>query len=435
MATNRSSASAPDGAAPRRAAGRLPAWTALACGVGLIVAVLAGLGWRSWREGRDRDFLAACQAASARRDWPRLGRLAAEWAADSPGSAAAWLSLAEAAVELGRPAEAAAFLDRIPDRDPRAVPALLARVDLLFLDVGRPLEAVATCDRILKIDPSRFEPHQKLAFFHAVTLQRSRLAEEARRTLAARCDTPETYVYLVGSQWLTLSNTQSMNEGWLRHDPDNELFLVAAACGVPDIVPDIVQDPVQDPVADDGPPAADGADRDPASVEAEAGRMGRLSRLLERFPSNPELLAVFIQRAITKGDVDEVVRLLARAPAAAATDCRFWRFKGWVHAIRGELAESEVALSKALEIDPFDQASQHDRAAVVRKAGRPEAAARWAELADIGRGLRREILQQPDIRSISPALLERVADYAEKCGHKEIADRLRETIRAARSAT
>lgn len=424
METSRSSATSVD-EAPPLSFRRPPAWAFGACGVGLIVAVLAVVGWRSWRLGRDRDFLAACQAASARRDWPRLERMAADWAAESPGSAAAWLSLAEAAVELGRPAEAAAFLDRMPDRDPRAVPALLARVDLLFLDVGRPLEAVATCDRILKIDPSRWEPHQKLAFFYAVTLQRSRLAEEARRTIAAGCDTPETYVYLVGSQWLTLSNTQSMNEAWLRHDPDNELFLVAAACGVPDIVPD------EEPSAE---ASADGTDGIDATTVTNTGRMTRLSKLLERFPSNRELLAVFIQQAITKGDVDEVVRLLARAPAAAATDCRFWRFKGWVHAIRGELSDSEESLGKALEIDPFDHASQHELASVVRKAGRPEAAVRWAELADAGRGLRRDILQQPDIRSISPVLLERVAEYAEKCGQNEIADRLRRTMRAARSA-
>ena len=425
MERKRSIAGVADVGRPRHGGRRLPTWTALACGIGLIVVCLAGYGWGSWRSGRDKDFLAACRIASASRDWPRLERTAAAWAAEAPRAAAAWLSLAEAAVELGRPADAAAALDRVPDDDPRAVPALLARVDLLFVDVGRPFEAVATCDRVLRIDPSRWEPHQKLAFFYAVTLQRSRLAEEARRTIAAGCDTPETYVYLVGSQWLTLSNTQAMNESWLRHDPDNELFLVAAACGVPDILPD------EDASA---ATAADGSDGDDPPDAAKAGRMTRLSRLLERFPSNRELLAVFIQQAITKGDLAEVVRLLAKAPADAVDDCRFWRFKGWGHAMRREFGDAERAVRRALELDPFDHDSQHELAAVLRKTDRPGEAARYAQLAEVGRGLRREILQQPDIRSIPPALLEAVAAYARDCGQPAVAGRLLESMRSARAA-
>jgi len=394
-----------------------------AIGVGLLAAgaamVLLGLGRRADREA---EFLATCRAASAAGDWERLERSARAWTAARPDSTSAWLSLAEAAVGRHRPADAAAALDRVADDDPRATAALLARVDLLFTDVGRPFAAVDTCERIIRIDPRRHEPHQRLAFFYVVTLQRSRLAEEARRTIAAGCDAPETFVYLVGSQWLTLSNTEAVNEGWLRHDPDNELFLVAAACGVPDVV------------IEPEPPDA-GADPDAARPQPgpATARLARIAALCERFPRNRELLAIFLQQASTRGDLDELVRLLARAPADAAGDCRFWRFKAWAHAARGELAEAEESLLRALAIDPFDQASRHELAGVLRKTGRAEAGAKMAEVAEKGRTLRREILQQPEIRTIPKSVLADVATYAAACGEHDIAERLRRAIELAKA--
>lgn len=219
-----------------------------------------------------------------------------------------------------------------------------------------------------------------------------------------------------------------MNRAWLRHDPDNELFLVAAACGVPDIVtepePPAGGEPVDEPGADTA--------RSPAGETGAGSRLARIAALLEWFPRNRELLAVFLQQATTRGDLDEVVRLLAQAPADAAGDCRFWRFKGWAHAARNEFAEAEAALEKALAIDPFDQASRHELAGVLRKTGRGEAAARMAELANQGRRLRREILQEPEIRTIPRSLLADVATYADGCGEPAIAERLRKAIALTR---
>ena len=149
----------------------------------------------------------------------------------------------------------------------------------------------------------------------------------------------------------------------------------------------------------------------------------RLRELLDRFPGNLELLAYFLQKATTRGDVDEVTTLLGQAPPEAEADNRFWRFKGWVHDQSDQPAEAEAAYRRALEIDPYDFATQHQLAGALRKGGKLEAAADFARLAAQGQGLRKSILQQPDVRAIPPPLLREMGGYAGECGDRDVADR------------
>ncbi len=133
------------------------------------------------------------------------------------------------AQQQGNLTQAAAYLQRIPDTDPQAPESLLALVDFQFNDLNKPFEAEATCQRILRIDPANGEAHRRLVFFYGMTLQRQKMARQARQAIERSCDIPDTYVHVLGADWLTFSNAYELNGRWLQNDPDNELLLVARA--------------------------------------------------------------------------------------------------------------------------------------------------------------------------------------------------------------
>lgn len=386
---------------------------------GVVFAVLGALvlGHRGWLALRRDGLQRASEAARAARDWETLERTALEWATVDPGAAAPLLMAAEAAVARRAIDRAADHLGRVPDDDPKAVDALLHRVDMLFGALARPFEAAATCERILAITPACGPAHQRLVFFYAVTMQRTRAAAQARRAIAAGADIPETYVYLVGSDWLNLSNTTAVTTRWLLAQPDDEVLLVAAARG------DIASRGLDDSIEGNAAAGDDAAPRDAPGAATPRPDDG-LRALLARFPANPELLAYFLQTAATAGDVAEVAALLARVPAASRDDNRFWRFKGWLHAARDETAEAEAAYRQALELNPFDFASRHQRALVLRKRGLAEPAASEAALAAEGRSLRRAILEQPDVGAVEPDLLRRIQRFTAASGDGEVAAQL-----------
>lgn len=389
-------------------------WTPLrlaVTAVGVVaVAALIVRGIVTWNDARALRLARDCREAHQAGDYAAEERLATAWCGLRPGAAEPLFFLAQAQLGLGKQAEAAETLGRLPDGDPLTLTALGDRADLLFGDLKDPREAARTCERILALDPANGEAHRRLCFFYAATLQREKLAAEARKAIELGCETPETYVYVVGSDWLTLSNTSSVNGHWLKASPDDELFLVAAARGF------VSNSGLEEDVAGD-----DEADGDTRKVP-EHDR--RLKELLDRFPSNIELLAYFLQKATTRGDIDEVTALLGQAPPEAEGDNRFWRFKGWVHAQSDEPAEAEAAYRRALEIDPYDFATQHQLGGALRKGGKLDEAADFARLAAEGRRLRKAILEQPDVRAIPPPLLREMGIYAAGCGDRAVADRI-----------
>ena len=388
---------------------------------GLVASVVAAglLVHRGWKQMQCERLRQACRAARVLGNWVELERLATAWSDLDSRAGDPILYAAEAAVGRQAIDRAAEYLGHIPDDDPRAVEALLQRVDMLFGDCARPFAAAETCETILALAPSCGPAHRRLIFFYAVTLQRTRVAEQARRAIAAGGDIPETYVYLVGSDWLTLSNTTRVTTRWLEHHPEEELFVVAAARG------DVATRGLDGSIDDGGEGGEDGeeSDTEDGSVRSTLHDQ-RLRALLERFPRNPELLAYFLQTASTEGDIDEVTSLLARVPASCGDDNRFWRFKGWLHAARGEAEEAQAAYGRALELNPFDFGSRHQLAEVLRTLGQTDSAAPEAALAAEGRALRRAILEQPDIASVPPAVLARVQRFIRGSGADRVADRL-----------
>jgi len=392
-------------------------WTPLrllAVGAGIVgMTLLIVRGLVGWNESRARDLEAACKQAHQAGRYDEEETLARAWMSAAPGAAGPIFFLAEAQLGQGRAREAAATFATLPDGDPLTIQGLSDRADLLFGELRDPREGARTCERIIEQQPADIEAHRRACFFSAITLDRRGLATRARRAIDVGADLPETFVYLLGSSWLTLSNTLAVNSHWLEGAPDDEQFLVAAARGF------VSASGLDDEVVEEG-------ESPDAPAEPEHDR--QLRELLERFPANRELLAYFLQKAATRGDVERVTELLAQAPPAAADDNRFWRFKGWVHDQAGEPEEAEAAHRRALEIDPFDFLTWHQLAAVLRKAGRTDEAALPARLAAEGRNLRKRILQAADVRTVPPDILREMASFARDCGQAEVAERLTRRI-------
>ena len=399
--------------APVSAGGRwTPARLAIVGILTLAAAAVIVRGIVTWNEARAKRLGIACREAHEAGDYAAEERLATAWNGLEPAAAEPLFFLAQAQLGLGKQRAAADTLGRLPDGDRLTLTALGDRADLLFGDLQDPREAARTCERILALDPANGEAHRRLCFFYAATLQREKLAAQARKAVELGCETPETYVYVVGSDWLTLSNTAAVNGHWLKAAPDDELFLVAAARGF------VSNSGLEEDVA--GSEVGEGTGEERQVPEHDR----RLKELLDRFPGNLEILAYFLQKATTRGDIDDVTALLGQAPTDAEADNRFWRFKGWVHAQSDQPAEAEAAYRRALEIDPYDFATQHQLGGALRKGGKLEEAADFARLAAQGRGLRKSILEQPDVRAIPPPLLREMGSYAGGCGDRDVADRI-----------
>lgn len=401
---------------PRRRAVPVSAgtrWTPVRLAVvGLVAVAVAALivrGIVNWNEASADRLGKACRQAHEAGDYAAEERLARRWIYALPGAGEPLFFLAQAQLGLGKQREAADTLGRLPDGDRLTLTALGDRADLLFGDLQDPFEAARTCERILAIDPADGAAHRRLCFFYAATLQREKLASQARKAVELGCETPETYVYIVGSDWLTLSNTSTVNGHWLKSAPDEELFLVAQARGF------VSNSGLEEDVA---------IEDDEGETRTVPEHDRRLRELLDRFPGNLELLAYFLQKATTRGDLDEVTTLLGQAPDEAQRDNRFWRFKGWLHGQRDEPAEAEAAYRRALELDPYDFATQHQLGGALRKGAKLDEAAGFSRLAAQGRSLRKTILEQPDVRAIPPSVLEEMGRYAAGCGDREVASRI-----------
>lgn len=374
----------------------------------LIVLGVGALwgGYRWYSNFSIERYSSACNEAMHAGRWTQLETLATEFVQRQPTSALPWLYLAEASQKQGDVARAAELLERLPDGDSRTPAGLLELSGLYFGTLNQPLKGVKACERILLLQPQMCEARRRLTFFYALTMQKGMMLEEIQSSIYAACDTAETYLYLIGSDQLLFSNGVELNSRWLQSDPDNEHFQVARALSR---------------LTSEGIPKGEESGDVPGAADEERA----LEDLLARFPHNLELLARFLKRASTSGNVKRVAELLAQAPAAAATDSRFWRYQGWLHAARNELEEAVVAYQKSLRADPYDWRTRHYYAATMRRLRRMDEVEQLEALAVEGKELQKTMLQLPDVRSASPEVLIKMATYAEHCGETAVSQRLR----------
>ncbi len=396
----------PSAGGPKVKAVRRRWWVLVA--VGLLLLVVGS--YFVAKRGITRSLSASCREALRAGDWQRLEPLATRWHWWEPDLAAPLIYLAEAAQQTHQQERAAKLLGQLPDGDPMTPPALVERSGLLFGPLNRPIEGAHTLERALRLNPRLAVARQRLIYFYAFTLQRRKMVDQVYQAIRYDCDLPESYVYLMAQDWLSFANAYAENTKWLRGNPDEELFLVARAIyritsrGLND-----TEDPRQV-----GP-------RDPKGLLRHQKLIAEYCR---RFPQNVELLVYLLERARVTGDVEEMARVLSRAPPQAAADNRFWRYKGWLYATRGELVKAEECYQKALALNCYDHVSRHQLAGVERRFKRLDQVKALEKVSREGWQLRHEILQLESVDKVPPDILRQMAQYAKDCGDDDVAGKL-----------
>jgi tetratricopeptide (TPR) repeat protein len=373
-----------------------------------------------------RTFALDASEAYEEGHWQRLELVTRRWQEKDPQAAMAWLLAAEAANQQGSPGRMASYLERMPPSDPQTPAALLDLATAYFGPLNQPTKGEAACLRSLELASDNVEARRRLVFYYSMTLQRQKLIRAAREAIAAGNDAPETYVYLIGADWLTLSNAADYNGKWLQSGDDPENFLVAylihwaGSTGL-------------DSTTDDHVSEEEEVSMEPGlrkRIDALLGGSNRsewgdhrqkIASCLKEYPNNSELIAYQLKIASADGDVDKVSEWLSRVPDTASGDNRFFHYKGWLHDALGESELAIEAYRTALRLNPFDWRSQMKLGAALRLVGDDDEADRLATLGIAGKELRETILQLKDVQSIPMAVLEKMRDYCRRCGDEMVA--------------
>lgn len=383
----------------------------------ILVLLLIPLGYLSYRSARVYRLRSMAFEASELRNsgkWRTLEPLAVKWGEADPTTAIPWLYAAECAEKLGSPDRMAQYLERIPSDDPRAPDLLLELATIYFGPLNQPDKGVKACERAVELAPEHREARRRLIFYYGITMQREKVIEATRGAIQVGADSQETYVYLMGANWLSFSNAYELNGKWLQSGGNDEIYGIAEALhwrGATKNDPSVAQLPE--------------ADRERIR---KAEQVERLKKYFERFPKNPELLAFFLEESSVRGEIEEVEKLLAQVPVSAGNDNRFWHYKGWYHANLSEWNEAEKCYRKALELHPYAWRSQFDLADVLRKSGQLDQVERWSQLSLEGKDLQKTILQLPDVQSVPMEVFKRMQKYAADCGDSSVAGRMLERI-------
>lgn len=384
----------------------------------VLLFLLLPLGYLSYRSVHVYNLRSMAFEASELRNsgkWRTLEPLAVKWGQTDPTTAIPWLYAAECAEKLGSPDRMAEYLERIPSDDPRAPDLLLELATIYFGPLNKPLKGVKACERAIALAPEHREARRRLIFYYGITMQREKVIEATREAIQVGADSQETYVYLMGANWLSFSNAYELNGKWLLSGSDDEVFGIAEALhwrGATKNDPSVAQLPE--------------ADRDRIRKEQQ---LKLLQEQFEKYPKNPELLAFFLEESSVRGDIAEVERLLALVPVSSANDSRFWHYKGWYHANSSEWGDAEKCYRKAIELYPYSWRSQFDLADVLRKSGQAEQVERWTSLALEGKDLQKTILQLPDVQSVPLVVFKRMQKYASQCGDSLVEGRMIQRIR------
>lgn len=384
----------------------------------ILTILLIPLGYLSYRSVRLYNLRSMAFEASELRNsgkWRTLEPLAVKWGQADPSTAIPWLYAAECAEKLGSPDRMAQYLEKIPGDDPRAPDLLLELATIYFGPLNKPQQGVKAVERAIELAPEHREARRRLIFYYGITMQREKVIEAAREAIRVGADSQETYVYLIGANWLSFSNAYELNGKWLQSDSNDEVFGIAEALhwrGATKNDPSVAALPE--------------ADRERIR---KAEQVEMLKKYLVRFPKNSELLAFFLEESTVRGDIEEVEKLLEQVPASAANDNRFWHYKGWYHSNLSEWEEAEKCYRKALELHPYAWRSQFDLADVLRKSGQMDQVEKWTQLSLEGKDLQKTILQLPDVQSVPMEVFKRMQKYADESGDTPVAGRMLERIR------
>lgn len=339
---------------------------------------------------------------------------AKQWTQISPSSGEPWMQLGKALARQRKFREAQECFRNVPAGLPQTEDAAISEIDLLFGPLNSPTKAAIVCEEVLEHNPRSRIGRQRLIFFLAMTLQRSELMRQIRTAIDQESEAIEAYVYLFMVDSLVFSNGIETNSRWLQGEPESELFEVAQAI--------FIAETLDFSISFDDLAAAEAARRDTARKESV------MKSLLAKYPHNVELLAYETRKRIERGDVPGVVESLANSTVDCETDPRFWRFKGWVHKQRQELAECQASCRRAIELNPLDWVTRYMLSEVLQQDERFDEVKILREIAARGRNLQNSLRNAPSAREVPPKLLLDLAEFAEICGDEQVSRALRNRI-------
>lgn len=358
------------------------------------------------RSERLAGLRTTCSEYAAQQDWTGLETAANDWIELDSAAADAWLNLAEAHQKLGRMSECVNALLKVPRRDPKARQALLLASEMQLGEAHQPSHGIDTLRELRDLAPHVGLVRKQLISLYAMTLQREKMIEEIRDAFQYHAEPPEAYVYLMIADHLSFTNGFQLNTQWLTAEPDSELFAVARSIQLVDTLKKLEKSSPE-------------TEQQRISAEAELGD------LFKKFPGNPALRNYLIDAAIADENPDHVEQLLSGWPDSAPKDSLLWRYRGWHAMLTQKFPEAEECYKKSITLMPLDWHAWHELAAVLRRLARLEEAENAAQIAVVGKELRKECLALPDASQAPPALLHRIFQYAVACGDEPVAAALR----------
>ncbi|MBS0202858.1 MAG: tetratricopeptide repeat protein [Planctomycetes bacterium] len=388
-------------------------WRILAFLCLLIAAVISFCVYRLFVPSIAQLRQECLQAANAGQ-WKSVEAIATRWIRIAPNSGEPRMQLGESLFRQRKFQPALACYRSVPQTAPEAESAAISLMELQFGPLNEPIDGAITCRQLLARNPHSKVARQRLIFFLALTLQRTELVHQIRSAIESDSEPIEAYVYLFMVDSLMFSNGIEANSRWLRGDPNSELFEVAQAIFVAEML--------DFNISLDDLAAAQAARRDAARKEEV------LQKLLAKYPHNAELLAYTIQKLIQVGDVTAVVKLLAEATVECETDSRFWRYKGWVHVQRGELVDAQASYRRAIELNPLDWVTRHMLADVLQQELRFDEVKALRELTVRGRKLHNALRNAPSARDVPRDLLVELSEFSASCGDEQASGALRKRI-------
>ncbi len=358
-------------------------------------------GWSSYQQS---NLKARCRTAATGRRWKELESLAQQWSAWDPQNGEPWLLRAEAASGQSDWPSAAKYLWTVPDRDPRIVPAMIELSKLSFTHLNDPLQGVKACERILRNDPPAAGAHQQLIWFYAMTLQREKLLQHIRAAIAVEREPRESYVYYFLVDTFRSAGAVKLNQQWLESNPQAEVFQVAKVLQMSDRE-----------AGSSETPATSSTVEIPGSMEGHT-KLEQVDKLLQQYPQNIELLAYKAEECLKAGDADCATALLSQAPASAKLDSRFWRIRGWLHELNGELDDAAAAYHQALKMHSLDWNTMNRLAIVERRRQNIAEVERLNKLVERAQALRRVLQRLTAVELVPPEMLQELAKLARECG-------------------
>ncbi|MDG2468694.1 MAG: hypothetical protein P8M80_05400 [Pirellulaceae bacterium] len=376
-------------------------------GLGMVLVLAGGY----WGYGAYNKVILeeACEAAKSSGDWAELELKAREWAIWDPDNEKPWLYLATAAQEVGANQELLKYLSLMPESGPS--PAFMLQSDILFQS-NKAREAAEIFAMLVAREPASKEAHRRLNFYYAMTRQRTELIRESRRAIQDGADIIDSFVYLVGADWLTFTNGYQVTMAWAQAYPgDNEIFEIAAAMHLIAAGVDQSMEEVDEKL------------KEQLSKSSEI-----IANLKAKYPNNREILVMEMVYHIHRANARKVGELLNQLTIDVEDDSRFWRFKGWFYSYCEDWTQAEAAYRKCLELYPYDWQCRHELSLVLRQLNKPEELKAIQESAYLGKDVMRDVLQADNIAAISLKSMEKIIQYARLCGEGEMAKKLSDRL-------